>query len=121
MSSGRPSVLLVGDTLNLGGTEGQLVELACRLDRLRWNVEVACVRPEGPLRSKLEGTGIQPWHCGPASFKSPGLLGAITALAWRMRTRGITVVHSFDFYTNILAVPAARLAGMHAVIASQRN
>jgi glycosyltransferase involved in cell wall biosynthesis len=114
-------VLLVGDTLNLGGTEGQFVELACRIDRSRWDVEVACVRPEGPLRPRLEAAGFQPWHCGPASFKSPRLLGAIVALARRIRTRGIAVVHSFDFYTNMISLPAARLAGVVAVIGSQRN
>ena len=75
MTRDRPVVLLVGDTLNLGGTEGQFVELACRLDRSRWDVEVACLRPEGLLRPRLERAGFQPWHCGPASFKSPGLIG----------------------------------------------
>jgi glycosyltransferase involved in cell wall biosynthesis len=49
------------------------------------------------------------------------LLSTILALARRMRSRGIAVVHSFDFYTNILALPAARLAGVRAVIGSQRN
>lgn len=121
MTRDRPVVLLVGDTLNLGGTEGQCVELACRLDRSRWDVEVACIRPVGPLRPRLELAGFQPWHCGPASFKSPGLIGAIVALAHRMRTRGIAVVHSFDFFSNILALPAARLAGVRAVIGSQRD
>ena len=121
MISCRPRVLLVGDTLNLGGTEGQFTELACRLDRSRWDVEVACVRPEGALRPKLEASGFQPWQCGPSSFKSPRLLSTILALARRMRSRGIAVVHSFDFYTNILALPAARLAGVRAVIGSQRN
>jgi len=121
VTAGRPAVLLVGDTLNLGGTQGQLVELACRLDRSRWDVEVACVGPEGPLRPRLEAAGVQPWQCGPASFKSPRLIGAIVALARRIRTRGIAVVHSFDFYTNILSLPAARLAGVRAVIASQRD
>jgi glycosyltransferase involved in cell wall biosynthesis len=121
VTAGRPAVLLVGDTLNLGGTEGQLVELACRLDRSRWDVEVACVRPEGPLRPRLEGAGFEPWHCGPASFKSPRLLGAIEALARRIRTRGIALVHSFDFYTNMISLPAARLAGVRAIIGSQRN
>jgi glycosyltransferase involved in cell wall biosynthesis len=121
VTNGRPAVLLVGDTLNLGGTEGQFTELACRLDRSRWDVEVACVRPEGSLRPRLEAAGFQPWHCGPASFKSPRLLGAIVALARRMRSRGIAVVHSFDFYTNILSLPAARLAGVRAVIGSQRD
>lgn len=121
MSSRRPAVLLVGDTLQRGGTEGQFVELACRLDRCRWDVDVACVRPEGPLRSRLEAAGFQPWRCGPDSFKSAKLIGAVVALARRMRARGIAVVHSFDFYTNILALPAGRLAGVPAVIASQRN
>ena len=121
MISDRPRLLLVGDTLNLGGTEGQFTELACRLDRSRWDVEVACVRPEGALRPKLEASGFQPWQCGPSSFKSPQLLSSILALARRMRARAVTVVHSFDFYTNILALPAARLAGVRTIIGSQRN
>lgn len=121
MTSGRPAVLLVGDTLNLGGTEGQFVELACRLDRSRWDVEVACVRPEGPLRPRLEAAGFQPWHCGPASFKSPRLVGAIASLARRIRKRGIAVVHSFDFYSNVLSLSAARLARVRVVIGSQRD
>ena len=43
------------------------------------------------------------------------------ALARRIRARGIAVVHSFGFYTNILALPAGRLAGVRAVIGSQRD
>jgi glycosyltransferase involved in cell wall biosynthesis len=38
-----------------------------------------------------------------------------------MRARRIEIVHSFDFYTNILALPAARLARVPAIIGSQRN
>src|SRR5262249_15162687 len=83
--------------------------------------EVACVRPEGSLRPKLDASGFRPWHCGPASFRSLRLLSSIGALARRLRARGIAIVHSFDFYTNILALPAARLAGVPAIIGSQRN
>lgn len=119
--SGRATLLLVGDTLDLGGTEGQFTQLACRLDRARWDLDVACVRPEGPLLKPLEAAGLQPWRCGPASFKSPLLLGAIVALARRIKTRGIDVLHSFGFYSNILALPAARLAGVQAVVGSQRD
>src|SRR5262245_43367239 len=50
-TSRRPTILLVGDTLALGGTEGQFTQLACRLDRKSWDVEVACMRPEGPFLS----------------------------------------------------------------------
>ena len=121
MSAARPPVLLMGDTLNFGGTEGQFVEVACGLDRTRWELDVACIRAEGPLRTKLETAGIQAWSCGRGSFKSPRLLGAIRALSSRLRARKVRIVHSFDFYSNVLGVPAARMAGVPVVIASQRD
>ena len=121
MSVARPSVVLMGDTLNFGGTEGQFVEVACGLDRARWELDVACIRAEGPLRTRLEAAGIQAWSCGRGSFKSPRLLGAVRALSRRLRARKVQIVHSFDFYSNVLGVPAARMAGVPVVIASQRD
>ena len=70
MSAGRPGVLLIGDTLNLGGTEGQFVEVACGLDPSRWSVHVSCLRAVGPLRMRLEAAGIRTRSCGRGSFKS---------------------------------------------------
>jgi glycosyltransferase involved in cell wall biosynthesis len=117
----RPSVLLVGDTLNFGGTEGQFVELARGLDRSRWDVDVACMRAEGPLRDRLEAVGIQPWSCGRGSLKSPGFIAGVLDLARHLRSRRVRIVHCFDFYSNVQAVPAARLARVPVVIASQRD
>lgn len=121
MSGSRPPVLLLGDTLNVGGTEGQFAEVACGLDRSRWDLHVACVRAEGPLRARLEGVGLEPWSVGPSSFKSPGLALAILRLAAHLRRHAVRLVHCFDFYSNILGVPAARLARTPVVIASQRD
>jgi L-malate glycosyltransferase len=121
MSRERPGVLLLGDTLNLGGTEGQFAEVACGLDRSRWNLHVCCVRAEGPLRARLEAVGLQPWSIGPSSFRSPSLAGAIVRLARHLRRHAVRLVHCFDVYTNILGVSAARLAGTPVVIASQRD
>src|SRR6267142_1725013 len=121
MSQPRPRVLLLGDTLNLGGTEGQLAEVACGLDRSRWEVNVACVRAEGPLRARLEAAGLKPRSLGPSSFKSPGLGVAIARLADYLRRNAVRLVHCFDFYSNIVGVPAARLARVPVVIASQRD
>jgi glycosyltransferase involved in cell wall biosynthesis len=114
-------VLLLGDTLNLGGTEGQFAEVACGLDRSRWDLHVACVRAEGPLRARLEGVGLQPWSLGPSSFKSPELAVAIVRLAAYLRRHAVRLVHCFDFYSNVVGVPAARLARTPAVVASQRD
>ncbi|MGH7396630.1 MAG: glycosyltransferase [Candidatus Rokuibacteriota bacterium] len=121
MSGPRPRVLLLGDTLNLGGTEGQFAEVACRLDRTRWDLHVSCVRAQGPLRARLEAVGLQPWSLGPSSFKSPGLPVAILRLAGYLRRHAVRLVHCFDFYSNIVGVPAARLARTPTVIASQRD
>ena len=121
MSGPRVPVLLLGDTLNVGGTEGQFAEVACGLDRSRWDVHVACVRAEGPLRARLEDVGLQPWSLGPSSFKSPGLVVAMLRLAAYLRRHAVRLVHCFDFYSNIVGVPAARLARTPVVIASQRD
>lgn len=121
MSSGRPAILLIGDTLKLGGTEGQFVEVACAVDRSRWDLHVSCVRAEGPLRARLETADLQVRSWGRGSFKSPRFLAALWELVRYLRAHRIRLVHSFDFYSNILGVAAARLAGVPAVIASQRN
>jgi len=121
MIAPRPRVLLLGDTLNLGGTEGQFAEVACGLDRSRWDVRVSGVRAEGPLRPRLEAAGLRPWSCGPSSLKSPDLPLAVVRLAGYLRRHRVQLVHCFGFYSNSVGVPAARLARTPVVIASQRD
>jgi len=121
MSEGYPSVLLLGDTLNFGGTEGQFVEVACGLAAAGWPVDVACMRAEGPLRARLERAGLAPWSYGPGSLKSPQAIGAVRGLARHLRARRVRIVHCFDFYSNLLGVAAGRLARVPVVIASQRD
>jgi len=113
-------MLLLGDTLSFGGTEGQFVEIACRLDRTRWDLRVACLRAEGPLRARLEAAGLSAESLRPGSLRSPRLGLAVWRLARDLRRTGARLVHTFDFYSNVLGVPAARLAGV-PVIASQRD
>ncbi len=114
-------VLLLGDTLGLGGTEGQFVEIATGLSRSGWDLSVSCLRAEGPLRARLEAAGLSPSSCGPRSLRSPRLLLAVLALGRRLRARRIHVVHAFDFYSNVLGVLAGRLARVPVVVASQRD
>lgn len=120
MSGPRTRVLLVGDTLSVGGTENQFVEIACRLPRHRWDVRAACLRAEGPLRARLERAGVHPWSCGAGPLWTPRAGAALVRLARRLRRDRIGIVHTFDFYSNIMGVLAARAAGV-PVVASQRN
>lgn len=123
MSSARGvrTIVLVGDTLALGGTEGQFVEVATRLDPARWDVRVTCLRAEGPLRERLLAKGITPWSCGPRSLRSPGLALAVARLARYLRRERVRLIHAFDVYSNVLGVMAGRLARVPAVVASQRD
>jgi glycosyltransferase involved in cell wall biosynthesis len=114
-------VLLVGDSLALGGTEGQFVEIACGLKKAKWDVHVRCLRAAGPLRRVLDAAGLHVESCGPGSFRSPRVVPAILALARYLRRHRIELVHSFDFYSNLLSVPAARIARVPLTIASQRD
>ena len=121
ISPRRLPVLLLGDTLAMGGTERQLTEIARGLEPSRWDVRVACLRAEGPLRARLEEAGLEPWSCGVGSLKSPALVGAIWKLAQYIRRHRIALVHSFDFYSNLYGVLAGRLARTGIIIASQRD
>ena len=117
----QPPVLLVGDTLAMGGTERQFSEIARGLAHSGWDVRVACLRAEGPLRARIEEAGIEPWSCGEGSLKSPTLVRGIWRLARYIRRRRIGIVHSFDFYSNVYGVLAGRLARTGVAIASQRD
>src|SRR5213594_2555841 len=121
LPSGRAPILLLCHELTLGGTEGQFVEIACRLDRSRWDPHVSCVRAEGPQRARLGAAGVQAWSCGKGSFKSTRFAVAVVKLARFLRAHRVRLVHCFEFYSNLLGVPAARLARVPVVIASQRD
>jgi len=117
----KARLFLLGDSLAIGGTEGQFAEIACGLDRSRWEVDVSCLRAEGPLRSRLDAAGVPVWSCGPRSLKSPRAALAISTLARHLRATGVRLLHAFDFYSNTLGVLAARLARVPIVVASQRD
>jgi L-malate glycosyltransferase len=116
----RPRILLLGDTLAIGGTEGQFVEVALRLPRERWDVRVACLRAEGPLRARLDTSGVPVSSLAGGPARAFGDAGRILALARRLRRERVALVHTFDYYSNVRGVLAARLARTR-VIASQRD
>ena len=121
MASALPVALLMGDTLDVGGTEGQFVEVACRIDRCRFDVRLSCVRPEGPLRARLDAAGLSVFQTGKGSLRPARFVAALVPLVAYLRRNRVRLVHSFGFYSNLLAVPAARLSRCSAAIASQRD
>jgi glycosyltransferase involved in cell wall biosynthesis len=104
-----------------GGTEGQVLNLARNLDRSRVDFQFACLHAAGDLLKDYAALGV------PISeFRISNLWGAHTLmqqvrLATFMRKAGIQVMHSYNFYSNAFAIPAAKMAGLPVVIASIRD
>ncbi|HTR14157.1 MAG TPA: glycosyltransferase [Roseiarcus sp.] len=108
------------DNFGGGGTELNLVRTLERLDRKRFDLSLVALNETGPLRARIDKTGV-PVHV--FSFPSLGSATAIRRAAQLMkwfRTIKPDVVHCHDRYTNLFVTPCARLAGVPMVITSKR-
>jgi glycosyltransferase involved in cell wall biosynthesis len=120
-ADGRIRLLKIVPTLRYGGTERQFMTLSASLDPVRFRVELACLRPGGGLAADAvrHGLPVDTFNIGP--FHSARTLALQTRLARDVVRRRIDVVHAYNFYGNVFAVPPARLAGAPVVIASIRD
>lgn len=110
------------DSFQIGGTETQAVELARRLDARGDRVTVGCLQREGPLLERLAGSNVEIVEFRPkGGINSPSGLREMLRLARFLRRERFAAVHAHDLWSNLLAVPAARLAGVPVIIASQRD
>lgn len=120
--SRRRKVFFLLDSLNVGGTETQAVELAARLDPARYAVTLGCLRARGPLLEKLTGSAVDLREFYPkGGFDSPGGIYQMLRLAMFLRRGGFQIVHTHDLYANLLGIPAAVLARVPVIISSQRD
>jgi glycosyltransferase involved in cell wall biosynthesis len=101
---------------SVGGGERQFIELVKGLGAAH-SVEVCAVDSSGPLLASVQALGLQP-HAFPlqGSFVHPGTVFQVTRLARFLRQREVQLLHAHDFYSSLLAVPAARLAGCRVVV-----
>lgn len=115
-------IFFVLDSLNIGGTETQAVELARRLDPARYDVTLACLRIKGPLLERLNGSHVKLMEFHPkGGMNSPGGIYQLLRMAVFLRKGRFDVVHAHDLWANLLAVPAAWLARAPIIISSQRD
>jgi L-malate glycosyltransferase len=121
-SGERRRVFFLVDSLQIGGTETQAVELALRLDPARYAVTLGCLRMRGPLLAKLEGSrlSVMEWDAR-GGVNSPSGIYQILRLARFLRRGRFDVVHTHDLWSNLLGIPAARLARVPVLISSRRD
>ena len=115
-------VFYLVDSFDVGGTETQAVELALRIGAAGYEVTLGSLRAEGPLLQRLQGTPVAVKEFHPTGgIDSPRGLYQILRLSWFLRRGKFDVVHTHDLWSNLMGVPAARLAGIPAIVSSRRD
>jgi glycosyltransferase involved in cell wall biosynthesis len=118
----RRKVFYLLDSLEIGGTETQAVELALRLPAHEYEITLGCLRLQGPLLARFRGSGVRVQEFHPrGGIDSPAGLYQLLRLAVFLRRQRFDVVHTHDLWSNVMGVPAARLAGVPAIISSRRD
>ena len=118
----RVRVLFVAGNFVAGGAERHLLEMWRRLDRGRFEVEIACFRSEGQFLAEVEALGL-PIHdlqIGRRIYDLSGLRGFVRLLS-RVQSFRPHVIHGYLFGPNLFAAVAGRLAGVPAVVVAKRN
>jgi len=124
ISANRPQlrVFHMGNSLETGGSEHQMVEIACRQKARGQEIAVGCLSRKGPLLDVLAQAGIGVSEFNPDG-RLVGLAGIrqIIRLIVFLRRHRVDVFQSHDLYSTLLGVPAAWLARVPVIISSRRD
>jgi L-malate glycosyltransferase len=105
----------------IGGTERQVVNISKGLDPRRFDLQFACLHRVGELLAECHA---QSWSI--AEYKIRRLYGYAKLrkqmeFGRNLRRQGIQILHTYSFYPNVFAIPAARFAGVPVIIGSVRD
>ncbi|MCD6385084.1 glycosyltransferase [Candidatus Sumerlaeota bacterium] len=115
-------------SLQLGGAERQLAELATRLDKTRFDVEICCIAQGGPLVKFVEHHGVPVrifnFYLVRGKLNPYSYFHLIREL-WRIyryiKKSRPDIVHAFLYTAYIVGIACARVAGVPVTIASRRS
>ncbi|HEY2904552.1 MAG TPA: glycosyltransferase, partial [Vicinamibacterales bacterium] len=114
-------IVLLTQSLDMGGSERQLATLAMSLDRRVFDPTVACFDSRGVRGDELRRAGVPVVEFPVRSFVAPHAAVVGRRLYSWLRQRRIVLVHAFDVPTAAFAVPLARAARVPVVLSSQRG
>jgi len=114
-------ILLMTRTLDLGGTERQVAEVAKSLDPSLFRASVACFDANGSRADDLRQAGVPVVEFPVRSFASPRTATISYQFVRWLRRHQVALVHPFDMPTVLYAVPLARVARVPIVLSSQRG
>lgn len=122
-SNPRPlRVFHMAGSLDMGGSEHQMVEIGCRQKSRGHEIKIGCLSKKGSLLAVLAENGIEVAEFDPkGGLLGPRGLGQIVRLALFLRRHRFDVFQSHDLYSTLLGVPAAWLAGVPLILSSRRD
>ncbi len=106
------------DSFDTGGSERQFAALAGSLDPNLFRVALGCITKRGGFLN--EQREVTEFPLGGNLYGARSMQARLR-LARHLRQACFSVAHAFDFYTNLMLIPAARLARVPVVIGSQRQ
>lgn len=110
------------NTLDVGGSESQLVAVAARLVSRGHTVTVGCLKRQGVYLERLQSAGIPVIEFSPGkSLVGKDGIAALLKLSRYLRRNQFDVVHTQDLYSNLLGIPAAWLARVPRIVSSRRD
>jgi L-malate glycosyltransferase len=106
------------ETLNMGGLEMVVKNIALNLDRTKYYQEVWCLKDKGELAQDIERAGItvRPFH-----FKGRLDIRCLLRLIRALKEKRFDVIHSHGFFSIIWGVPIGFLAGIRIRIGTCGN
>ncbi|MGH9407805.1 MAG: glycosyltransferase, partial [Terriglobia bacterium] len=117
-SNNPPSIFLMINSFETGGTERQFVLLVNGLRKRGFKVTLGCLLKTGPFLAEVGEV---------REFPLGGSLYAMRSWKSRwelirfLRAHRVDLAHSFDLYANLVLIPAARLARVPVVLGSHRQ
>jgi len=105
----------------IGGTERHVASLADGLDYSRFELEFGCLRRSGEFLADIQARGLTVSEYAVKRLYGPRTMAQQLRFALYLRRQRTQIMHSYNFYPNVFAIPAARLARTPIVLASIRD
>jgi glycosyltransferase involved in cell wall biosynthesis len=119
---GRIRILHIIDSLELGGTEKQCIELMKRIDKNRYDVELLTFEKGGPLHAEVINAGIALKEIKiPRALYHPESLLGILKIAAYIRKNKFRLVQTYGIYSNLPGIMAAKMARVPIIIGGKRE
>jgi glycosyltransferase involved in cell wall biosynthesis/serine acetyltransferase len=110
------------NSLDMGGSEHQMAEVASRQKARGYQVSVGCLSSKGSLIEILRHAGISVIEFNPKGtlFRPRGIF-QLLRLTWFLVRHRFDVVQVHDLYSTLLGVPAAWLARVPMILSCRRD